>query len=107
MYHDHDEDDDFEFPDEFARQEQKRIAREKQEFIRGCYEAYDILVSHGSAALEQAELPAIQRAIQRMTAFFLLQEEYERCGFLKGFVEENIPGWTIEPDWSVEKNLAA
>jgi ATP phosphoribosyltransferase regulatory subunit len=28
------------------------------------------------AALQQAELPSIQKAINRMTAFFLLQEEY-------------------------------
>jgi endo-1,4-beta-D-glucanase Y len=105
MYHDHD--DDFEFPEELARQEQRRREAEKQEFIKGCYQAYDILATQGSAAMQQAELPSIQKAINRMTAFFLLQEEYERCGFLKGFVEENIPGWTIDPDWTVEKNLTA
>jgi hypothetical protein len=104
MYHD--DDDDFEFPEELARQEKRRQEAEKQEFIKGCYQAYDILVAQGSAAMQQAELPSIQKAINRMTAFFLLQEEYERCGFLKGFVEQNIPGWSITPDYSIEKQLA-
>ncbi len=80
-------------------------AMAKQEFINGCYEAYDVLVTQGKAALQEAEISSIQRAINKMTALFIVNEEFERCSFLQRFVAENMPGFKIEPDPTVEKEL--
>lgn len=98
------------FEDEYQGQDPEEIQRDlttraKKEFMEGCYQAYDILVKDGPDALSQAELPSIQRAINRMTAFFILQEEFEKCQFLKTFVNENIPGFEITPDESIERDL--
>jgi ferritin len=81
--------------------------RSKQEFIEGCYQAYDLLVKDGSKTLEEAEISSIQKAINRMTSYFIMQEEYEKCQFLKRFVDENMPGFEIVPDETIQKDLNA
>ena len=83
----------------------KQIEAQKKIFIEGCYEAYDLLTVKGKEALEVGEISSICSAINRMTALFLLNEEYERCNFLKEFVRDNIPGYTIIPDSNVEIEL--
>jgi hypothetical protein len=82
-----------------------QIEIQKKIFIEGCYEAYDLLTSKGKEALAVGELSAICSAIDRMTALFLLNEEYERCKFLKEFASANIPGYVIVPDKNVEIEL--
>ena len=82
------------------------LEQSKQEFIEGCYEAYDVLVSEGSSVLEQAPATEIQKAINRMTQLFLLREEYERCEFLKKYVADYLPGFKIVPDRNVIKELS-
>jgi hypothetical protein len=104
MYDEEDYDDNFPDPDEL--QHMIRL-RARKEFIEGCYEAYDLLATRGEQALEGAEIPAVQRAINRMTAFFITKEEYERCDFLKRYTEKHMPGFVINPDWEVEKELKA
>ena len=89
-------------PDEIERDLTERA---KKDFMEGCYQAYDILVKDGKGALDEAELPSIQRAINRMTAFFIIKEEVEKCQFLKTFVNENIPGFEITPDETIERDL--
>lgn len=89
-------------PDEIERDLTERA---KKDFMEGCYQAYDILVKDGKGALDEAELPSIQRAINRMTAFFIIKEEFEKCQFLKTFVNENIPGFEITPDETIERDL--
>jgi ferritin len=83
----------------------KLTERAKQEFIEGCYQAYDLLVKDGSKTLEEAEISSIQKAINRMTSYFIMQEEYEKCQFLKRFVDENMPGFEIVPDETIQKDL--
>jgi|LauGreDrversion4_2_1035121.scaffolds.fasta_scaffold400551_4 hypothetical protein len=104
MYDEEDYDDNFPDPEEL--QHMIRL-RARKEFIEGCYEAYDLLATRGEQALEGAEIPAVQRAINRMTAFFITKEEYERCDFLKRYTEKHMPGFVINPDWEVEKELKA
>lgn len=84
---------------------QELIRRSKEEFIEGCYEAYDLLATRGQEALKEAELSSIQKAINRMTSLFIIKEEYERCQFLKKFVDEHMPGFQITPDNDIEKDL--
>jgi hypothetical protein len=100
------------FEDEYQDHGPEEIQRDlteraKKDFMEGCYQAYDILVKDGGSALLEAELPSIQRAINRMTAFFIIREEFEKCQFLKNFVKENIPGFEITPDETIERDLNA
>ena len=84
--------------------ERQRIETLKN-FIDGCYVAYDMLAKQGSQAMEGSNEESIGSAINRMTALFLEREEYERCGFLKKFVTENMPGREVIPDPEVIKEL--
>jgi ferritin len=95
-----------EIPEEYL-QEMEEIAIKKNliTFIEGCYEAYDLLLTKGKNALETGTEESIASAINRMTALFLRKEEYERCSFLKNFVEENMPNRKVEPDKEVLKEL--
>jgi hypothetical protein len=101
-------DDDFEDMESEFLESQKREALEKskEEFIRGCYDAYDLLATRGQEALDEANPKDIQRAINRMTQLFLLKEEYERCSFLKKYVDTHMPEFEIIPDSSVVKELS-
>ena len=86
--------------------QQQLKARARKEFIDGCYTAYEILERDGKKALDQGDLNSICRAINRMMSLFLIKEEYERCSFLKNYVEQNIPGHTIDPDPVVVQQLS-
>ena len=96
------DDDDLDGSEEIRKEIVRRSA---EEFIEGCYEAYDLLATNGQQALREAEASSIQRAINRMTSLFIMKEEYERCQFLKKFVDENMPGFQITPDRDIEKEL--
>jgi len=99
------DDDDNEDLDGLSELQEQLTAKAQKEFIDGCYEAYNLLATQGKDALKGAEITSIQRAINRMTTFFILQEDYERCGFLKKFVNENMPGFKITPDEEIKKDL--
>jgi hypothetical protein len=100
------EEDDEDYIPEPTRDIKKQLRqRAKQDFIEGCYSAYEILEKEGDKALEKGDLSSICRAINRMMSLFLLQEEYERCSFLKSYVETNIPGHVIEPDPHIQEEL--
>lgn len=100
---------DEEFEDELeerSRQLQSKLReRARKEFIEGCYTAYGILERDGQKALQQGDLGSICRAINRMMSLFLAREEYERCNFLKKYVETYIPGHSIDPDPVVSRQL--
>ena len=83
----------------------QRMERARQEFIKGCYEAYQLLVDEGPRTLQGAEITSIQRAINRMTSFFIMREEYEKCQFLKSFVTKYMPDFEIQPDESIQRDL--
>jgi hypothetical protein len=100
------EDDDEDFTPEPTRDVRKKLKqRAREEFIQGCYSAYDILEREGKKALDKGDLTSICRAINRMMSLFLIQEEYERCSFLKQYVESNIPGHIITPDPQIQEEL--
>jgi len=82
------------------------IERSKKEFIAGCYDAYNMLSLKGKKAIQGTNPKEIQTAINRMMALFVINEEYERCQFLKSFVDKHMPGFEILPDKSVKKELS-
>lgn len=98
--------DDDELEDRANELKRMLIEKSKKEFVEGCYEAYDMLATKGKAAITGSDPRSIHTAINRMTALFLIREEYERCKFLKTYVEQNLPGYEIKPDPSVEKELS-
>lgn len=102
MY-DEDDDDQEEIGNELKKQ---LVERSKKEFVAGCYDAYEMLSTKGGEAIQGTNTKDIQTAINRMMALFVIQEEYERCQFLKSFVSKHIPGFEITPDQSVEKELS-
>jgi hypothetical protein len=87
-------------------QKREALEKSKSEFIKGCYEAYDVLATRGQEALLESNPKDIQKAINRMTQLFLMNEEYERCNFLKNYVDTHMPEFVITPDSSVIKELA-
>jgi hypothetical protein len=76
-----------------------------REFVDGCYAVYSMLHVRGVEALEDGDPDAIEMAINRMMALFLHREEYERCAFIKSFVEKHIPDFEIQPDWRVIEDM--
>ncbi len=76
-----------------------------RDFVEGCYMAYGMLHVRGGDAIEEGEPDAIKMAINRMMALFLHNEEYERCAFIKSFVEKHIPDFEIQPDWKVIEDM--
>ena len=104
-----DDNEEFGFEDHLEQQANKIRsnikAEAKKEFIQGCYMAYDLLVAKGPEALESGDMTSICNAINRMMSLFLIREEYERCQFLKQFVNDNIPNHEIVPDPLVNLEL--
>lgn len=102
-------DKDREDPNEIRRKikttQQRMREAAVRDFVDGCYTAYEVLEERGAEALETGEPDAIKMALNRMMALFLHKEEYEKCAFLKTFVEQNIEGHTIQPDWSVIEDM--
>jgi hypothetical protein len=98
-----DDDDQMEGANELKKQ---IIERSKKEFVAGCYDAYEMLSTKGKEAINGTNPKDIQRAINRMMALFVINEEYERCQFLKSFADKHMPGFEISPDNSVQKELS-
>ena len=76
-----------------------------RDFVDGCYAAYEVLEERGAEALETGEPDAIKMALNRMMALFLHKEEYEKCAFLKAFVDSHMEGHSIQPDWAVIEDM--
>jgi hypothetical protein len=87
-----------------STQQRMREAAVK-EFVEGCYMAYGVLHVRGIDALREGDPESIKMAINRMMALFLHKEEYERCAFIKSFVEKHISEFEIEPDWKVIEDM--
>jgi len=105
MFNYEDEDDDDQM-DRIEEMKRKIIEKSKKEFVKGCYDAYEMLATKGSQAIEGTKPKEIQTAINRMMSLFLIKEEYERCEFLKKFAKEHMPGFKINPDKSVQNELS-
>jgi hypothetical protein len=103
MYDEEEDDDQEEIANELKK---KIIERAKKEFVAGCYDAYEMLSTKGKEAIQGTNPKEIQTAINRMMALFVINEEYERCQFLKSFVSKHMPGFEITPDNNVQNELS-
>jgi hypothetical protein len=106
MFNYEDEDDEDQQMDKLEEMKRKIIEKSKREFIKGCYDAYELLATKGEDAIHGTKPKELQNAINRMMSLFLIKEEYERCEFLKKFATEHIPGFEITPDKSVANELS-
>jgi hypothetical protein len=103
-------DDEEEFEDELddltlLEMEKQREAMKRDEFIKNCKDAYAAIVSDPDSIVDPKATPKkkenLINAINRMSALFILEESYEKCGVLKSFMESRVPGGEFSP--SVEE----
>ena len=64
----------------------------KQLFVESCNEAFVVLKQVKKEKIPVVEFGGAQLAIKRMLGLFIDQEEYEKCIFLKKFLDENFEG---------------
>jgi len=103
-YFDDDGEDDDDFLDEDTIIKDMQMEKEdkaRKEFIKNCNEAYeaiksdpDNIVNEDNSATKKENLV---NALNRMSALFILQEEFEKCSTLKKFIESKIPGVELTP----------
>lgn len=106
MFNYEDEEDDDQQMEKLNEMKRKIIEKSKKEFVKGCYDAYEMLATKGEDAIKGTKPKDIQSAINRMMSLFLIKEEYERCEFLKKFAKDHMPGFEINPDKSVQNELS-
>lgn len=100
-YFEDDEDDDFDEELIIREIQMEKEMKEREEFIKNCNAAYeaiksdpDNILDEGNSATKRSNLI---NALNRMSALFILQEEYEKCSTLKAFVQSKIPGAELTP----------
>jgi hypothetical protein len=64
----------------------------KQLFVDSCNEAFVVLNQAKKEKMGVSDIGGAQLAIRRMLGLFIDQEEYEKCIFLKKFLDENFKG---------------
>jgi len=64
----------------------------KQLFVDSCNEAFVVLNQAKKEKMGVSDIGGAQLAIRRMLGLFIDQEEYEKCIFLKKFLDENFEG---------------
>lgn len=104
------DEEDFEEDEELTtRIQMEKEMKTREDFIKNCNAAYEAIKSdpnnildEGNSATKRANLI---NALNRMSALFILQEEYEKCSTLKEFVESKIPGTELTPRISEVKKF--
>ena len=103
-YFDDEEDDDEDFDEGLIIREMEREkeTKERKEFIRNCNDAYEAIKTDPDNIVN-SENPATKKdnlinALNRMSALFILQEEYEKCETLKRFAKAKIPEIELTPN---------
>lgn len=99
----------FDDEEEFFEEEENTIIRRKMEneekerrdFVKYCNDAYEVIKHSPDSIIDGEDSPVkketLINAINRMSALFIIEEEYEKCTYLKKFMENRIPGETFEP----------
>lgn len=103
-YFDDEEDEDEDFDEDLIirETEMEKETKERKEFIKNCNDAYEAIKSDPDNIVN-SENPATKKAnlvnaLNRMSALFILQEEYEKCETLKRFAESKIPEVELTPN---------
>lgn len=98
-YFDDDEEEFFE--EESIILEERMEERKREDFIKNCNEAYQSIEDDPETIIGEegspTEIKSLINALNRMCALFIIQEEYEKCSFLKKFMENKIPEGKFEP----------
>ncbi len=64
----------------------------KEIFTGYCNEAYTVLLEAKKKKLSVSQFKDADLALRRMLGVFIDKEEYEKCSFLKKFLDENFEG---------------
>ena len=81
-------------PDENAIREEL-LSKAREEFKKAAYKGYDILITKGRGAIEEGQKDEAVTAIRRILGLMIEEEEYEKCGFIKNFLEKELG---VEPE---------
>lgn len=83
------------------------LNQRKQEFITGCYEAYELLTEHKEQVFDTKGVTkdSLKTTVDRMLTYFLEIEDYEKCQFLKDFASEHLDGYNTKPVPAVIREL--
>jgi len=72
-----------------------------KEFIQNCNDAYSAIIKNPDSVITKEktkeEKDKLILALNRISALFIIREEYEKCEALKKFVNDKIPGETLCP----------
>lgn len=103
-YFDDEDEDDDEFDEDLIirEMETEKEIKLREEFIKNCNDAYEAIISDPDNIIDDKN-PATKKsnlinALNRMSALFILQEEYEKCETLKKFAESKIPEVELTPN---------
>jgi|APGre2960657404_1045060.scaffolds.fasta_scaffold133144_1 hypothetical protein len=64
----------------------------KEIFTGYCNEAYTVLLEARQKKLNVSQFKDANLALRRMLGLFVDKEEYEKCSFIKKFLDENFKG---------------
>jgi hypothetical protein len=85
---------------ELSQEELKRS--KKENFVFYCDQGFDLLQQAALAGTDLKSIKDSNFALRRMLGFFVDQEEFEKCAFLKMMLEKHFPGNT-EPIFDYRK----
>lgn len=68
----------------------KEMERETHKFRKAAYKGYDLLEKRGIKAVDLKEKEEAVIAIKRILGLMIIDEEYEKCDFLKKFLRETL-----------------
>lgn len=99
-YFDDEDEDDF-LDEDLIIREMEKEEKTRREFIQNCNDAFRAIELDPENILDP-DNPATKKdnlinALNRMSALFILQEEYEKCEILRKFIETKIPNGKLEP----------
>ena len=103
-YFDDEDEDDEDFDEDLIirEMETEKEIKLRKEFIKNCNDAYEAILFDPDNIIDDKN-PATKKsnlinALNRMSALFILQEEYEKCETLKKFAESKIPEVELTPN---------
>lgn len=81
--------------------EREKETKERQEFINNCEEAFLAIQQDPDSIFEpnmnEKKKANLVNAINRMSALFIIGEDYEKCSVLKKFLESKVPEEKFNP----------
>lgn len=90
----------------YQKDHSNKMSREiGKKFREAAYKGYDLLEVSGKDAVDPNNIEEAILAIRRILGLMVIEEEYEKCQFLKEFLIKKLDAKNPEPIFDFEKNL--